>query len=190
MKGCVYYTKCADMPHLFKIGRTVNEHHRLREANAHDTFKPPSGFEFGMVVRVEDMCAVERDLHARFADKRRLNIHGNRTEFFAVDEADVMAAFSEIIGDRVDLSTLNPKAESEDSTRTRALLYAAIDSRQRCTYFIDNPKLEGSKCYARYEIYKGATTLDESLALGTFEDIVYDYNAGFLTLLPPPHEWL
>ena len=190
MKGCVYYTRCADMPHLIKIGRTVNEHQRLREANSHDTFKPPSGYMFGRVIRVDDMCAVESAMHARFADKRRLNIHGNRTEFFAVAEADVLVAFDEVIGERIDLAVLNPTAESEEATRIRELLYAAIDDAQRCVYLPDNPKLPGSKCHARYDIYKIATTLDQSLKLGTFEDIVYDYNAGFLTLLPPPDEWL
>jgi hypothetical protein len=178
------------MPHLFKIGRTLNEHQRLREANSHDTFKPPSGFEFGMVLRVLDMCAVETALHARFADKRRLNVHGNRTEFFAVPEADVIAAFSDIDGERVDLATLNPTAETKDAACTRKLLHEAVAAAHRCSYRLDNPKHPGTKCHARYEIYKGATTLDESLALGTFEDIVYDYTAGFLTLLPPPSEWL
>jgi len=178
------------MPHLIKIGRTVNEHHRLQEANSQDTFKPPSGYAFGMVIRVDDMCAVELALHTRFAEKRRLNVQGNRTEFFELAEPVVLLAFAEILGERVDLSTLNPKAEKEQNLRIRKLLYDAIDSKQRCVYFSDNPKLLGSKCHARYDIYKVATTLDQSLDLGSFEDIVYDYNAGFLTLLPPPDQWL
>ena len=185
MNGFVYYATCSDMPHLIKIGRTIDKHQRLREANSHDTFKPPSGYKFGMVLEVTDMCAVEKSLHAMFSSMRRLNVHGNKTEFFAVSEIDVIDAFIEIEGDIVDISSLNPIAESEENTRIREFLRNAISDKKPCEYQVENPKRFGSKSHLRYEIYKVATTLDQSLALGTFEDIVFDYNSKFFTIVPP-----
>lgn len=190
MNGCVYYCTCEDMPYLIKIGRTVNIHERLRKANTHDTFKPPSGYMFGMVVRVDDPQAVEASLHAQFADKRLVNFHGNRTEFFAVSEGDVHNAFTNLVGERVDLSTLNPNAESEENAKTRLFLSNAIKNKEYCVYTFENPKTPGTKCHSRYDKYKHSRRLDEVLQFGTLEDIVYDYHAGFLTILPEPCFWL
>lgn len=194
MAGCVYYMTCGDMPHLIKIGRTVCAKQRLREANSHDTFKPPSGYVFGGVVRVEDMIQAESDLHEKFALMRLKNPHGNSTEFFKIDEEPVRLAFADLEGERVDLAEFSPTAESEESARVREMLRRAVDARAACAYDQVNPKHVGTKCHARYELYKGAETMDRALELGTFEDIVYDHTAGFLTLLdveiPPPHEWL
>ena len=190
MEGCVYYCTCEDMPHLIKIGRTVNIHERIRKANSHDTFKPPSGYTFGMVVRVDDACAVENTLHAEFADDRRVNFHGNLTEFFAISEIDVQNAFATIVGERVDLSTLNPKAESDENAKTRLFLMNAIKNKEYCVYSFENPKSPGTKCHSRYEKYKHSRRIDQTLQFGTFEDIVYDYHAGFLTILPEPCHWI
>ena len=191
--GFVYYMVCSDMPHLMKIGRTVSARHRLREANSHDTFKPPSGFVYGEVVRVEDMGETENGLHTKFAHCRVKNSQGNSSEFFKMEEEEVRAAFAELIGEREDLSKLSQTAESEETARVRELLRSAVETCEPCLYVQPNPKHAGTKCHARYELYKSAVTMDDALALGTFEDLVYDYDAGFLTLvpeIPPPSEWL
>ena len=192
MAGCVYYMTCGDMPHLIKIGRTVCAQHRLREANSHDTFKPPSGYVFGGVVRVEDMVQTENDLHEKFALLRLKNPHGNSTEFFKIDAEAVQLAFADLKGERVDLAEFSQTAESEETARVRERLRRAVDACEPCAYDQDNPKHAGTKCHARYELYKGAATMNLALELGTFEDIVYDFAAGFLTLLelPSPNEWL
>lgn len=182
MKGCVYYMTCADMAHLIKIGYSASERFRLREANSQDTFKPPSGFRYGCVIHVANMQQVELWLHRRFAHCRRTNVHGNKTEFFEIDEESVRIAFSEIDGERVDLTTLDPLAESIEAARIRELLHFAVNSCSPCKYKMENPKCSGSKCYLRYEQYKVATTMDQALRLGTFEDIVFDYNSNFLTI--------
>lgn len=190
MAGNVYYMTCADMPHLIKIGFTVNEHLRLREANSHDTFKPPSGFLFGEVVRVANMRLVEHSLHVRFAEHRLKNPHGNSTEFFKINEQAVRDAFAEVEGERVDLSTLSQIAESLELARIRLLLRSAIDGCRPCVYQEPNPKHAGTKCHTRYETYKTAKTMDAALALGTFEDIVYDFTASYLTFtMLPSSEW-
>ena len=182
---CVYYLTNDAMPTLIKIGRTVNPHDRLRAANTHDTFKPPGKYKFGMVVRVHDNHAVEAHLHAHFADKRRVN-----SEFFEVDENDVQNMFNTIGGETMDVNEFNLNAASEERVKTRMFLKAAIKTKQYCVYTPQNPKRPGTKSHARYEQYKSSKTLDESLWFGTFEDIVYDYHAGFLTILPEPCHWL
>lgn len=44
-----------------------------------------------------------------------------------------------------------------------------------------NPKVKGTKVYARYEQYKKATTTQEALSLGAKpEDLAYDLRNGFI----------
>ena len=170
--GYVYCMVCRDMPHLFKIGRTMNAYQRMCEANSHDTFKPPSGYYFVHLVRVADMVAAEAALHALFASYRRKNAHGNPSEFFEADEESVRAAFAAVEGERVSIN-----AEVDRNTHVRKLLRDAVQVHQPCAYRQPNPKHPGTKCHARYERYKAAVTVDEALKLGTFEDLVYDYVA-------------
>ena len=173
-KGYVYCMACRDLPHLFKIGRTMNAYQRLCEANSHDTFKPPSGYYFLHLVRVADMVAAEAALHRAFANYRRKNPHGNASEFFQIDEASVNLEFASVDGDRVTVTT-----EVNKTAETRQLLRTAVKTQRPCSYLQFNPKHPGTKCHARYERYKAAVTVDEALKLGTFEDLVYDYVAGF-----------
>ena len=125
MKGFVYCMVCPDMPHLFKIGRTVSAYQRMREANSHDTFKPPGGYTFLHVVLVPDMVATEAALHAQFAAVRRKNPQGHASEFFAADAESVGLAFAAVVGDRLDVSGMSQAAESAENAQTRLLLRAA-----------------------------------------------------------------
>jgi len=69
------------------------------------------------------------------------------------------------------------KANRKDKVSPRRIL-----RRKRCCY-VPNPKTNGSKSYARYEKYMVAETLDQVQFLGgKWEDIVYDYMAGFVQL--------
>ena len=181
----VYYMTNPSMPTKIKIGRTVNPHDRLRAANSHDTFKPPERYVFGMVVRVHDDHAAEALLHAHFADKRCVN-----SEFFEVTEIEVQNMFNTIGGEIMDVNEINRNVDSEERVKTRVLLKNAIKTKQYCNYTCQNPKRPGTKCHARYEQYKHSTSLDQSLWFGTFQDIVYDYQAGFLKILPEPSQLL
>jgi hypothetical protein len=173
-QGYVYAFVSADMPHLVKIGRTINLIQRLREANHHDTYKPPSGFTCLIALQVDDMYRWEHELHHQFAGCRRKNANNHSSEFFQVDPLQVLTAFSRVPG--------IPAVHSAPQVNVREILHRAVKMNQSCAYRLNNPKNPGSKCHARYERYKGATTMAEALSLGTFEDIVYDYNAGFLKL--------
>ena len=58
----------------------------------------------------------------------------------------------------------------------------------------NNPKREGSKPYARYELYKAATTRREFLGFGGLpRDFNADFRAGYVSFHPPSHadeaEW-
>jgi len=182
MKGYVYLMKCADMPALHKIGLSVSAFHRLRQANSPDTFRPPAGYTYAAVLRVDDMREVERHLHDQFGAFRQPRANGKLSEFFAVDELTLLIALAGLDGDFIPLSSFNTAAEAEERRAIRAMLRDAIWTCRNCTYGQENPKHVGTKSYTRYDAYKGATTLDESLRLGTFEDIVYDYFAGFFHL--------
>jgi hypothetical protein len=174
--GYIYAFVSADMPHLVKIGRTVNLTQRFKEANNHDTYKPPTGYTCLTALYVEDMFQSEADLHRLFAPLRRKNVHNHSTEFFEVDCEKVRFAFSQFKGTPVE-----PVLENE-TKNVRELLRTAVKANQPCVYRLNNPKHPGTKCHARYERYKHALSMNEAYKLGTFEDILYDYNAGFLVL--------
>ncbi len=173
-QGYVYAFVSADMPHLVKIGRTANLVQRLREANNHDTYKPPSGFTCLIALQVDDMYRWEHELHQHFAGCRRKNANNHSSEFFQVDPTQVLNAFSRVPG--------TPAAHSAPQVNIREILHTAVKMNAPCAYRLTNPKNTGTKCHARYERYKTAVSMKEALELGTFEDIVYDYTAGFLHL--------
>ena len=52
---------------------------------------------------------------------------------------------------------------------------------------VANPKTAGTRCFDRYEAYKGSINLNDALAQGARSaDFRHDLDHGFLTLLAPP----
>ena len=179
----IYAMRCRDMPHLIKIGITNVPHHRLKTANGHDTYKPPSGYEYMQLVRVANSLYWENVMKDRFRNQRRKNANGNWTEFFEIDRVHMEDAFSVIEGKRMDVGEFDKGAEREEMRRLRRSLAKANAARTPCRYILPNPKTAGSKSYARYEKYSAAITVDQIVPLGgKWEDVVYDYCAGFLSL--------
>ena len=65
-----------------------------------------------------------------------------------------------------------------------ALLTSLLD--EPCAVSATNPKTEGTKIFARYEAYKGATKLREVLALGgTRDDVYQDVTRGAVAVADP-----
>lgn len=69
-----------------------------------------------------------------------------------------------------------------------------IDYDASIRFVQNNPKREGSKPYARYELYKAATTRREFLDFGGLpRDFNADFRAGYVSFHPPSHadetEW-
>ena len=63
-KGFLYVFSNESMPGLFKVGMTMrNIQERLREANKHDTFKPPTPYKFEFGVCVNEPRKKETILH-------------------------------------------------------------------------------------------------------------------------------
>jgi len=183
MPDHIYYMVCRDMPHLLKIGITTAPHHRLRAANKHDTYLPPSGYVYGRVLRVQNSLACENYLKWFFNEKRCRNAQGNCSEFFKVTAEEVNVEFDKFNGEEVDVATFDQAAEKKEMAEIRAFLKECLNFKTECFYLVPNPKTVGSKCFARFERYKSATTLNEALALGSSkEDMVYDFVAGYLHL--------
>jgi hypothetical protein len=182
IKHFIYAMLCADMPHLIKIGITDCPHQRLKQANSHNTYKPPSGYVYWQLIQVEDSLHYENMMKRKFDYCRRKNPNGNWSEFFELKTEDLVQAFSEIEGERIDVANFDKAAEKKEMVRVRKLLKDAIENKTACLY-INNPKTPGSKCFERYEKYKTAATIDQVQVLGgSYEDIVYDYVAGFFKL--------
>jgi len=181
----IYYMVCKDMPHLVKIGITTVPHHRLKAANKHDTYLPPSGYVYGRVLRVADSLAHENRLKDIFRERRRRNPQGNPCEFFELTVEEVEREFSAIPGEPLDVAQFDQAAEKKEMALVRRFLAGRIEAKAPCTYPAVNPKTRGSKCYERFQNYMTASSLDQALLLGsTREDVVYDYLAGFLKLVP------
>lgn len=179
----LYYMLCADMPHLVKIGITVAPYHRLKEANKHHTYLPPSGYVYGRLVRVNNALFYETQLKHVFSEHRQKNPQGNCSEFFKLNREVVDVEFNNVPGIEVDIHQFDKAAEKKEMGLLRAYLKRSVAENKPCHY-CENPKQPGTKCHARYEAYKVALDLKSALELGsTKEDIVYDYMAGFLTIL-------
>lgn len=170
------------MPHLVKIGITTAPHHRLKAANKHNTYLPPSGYTYGRVLRVADSLSHENRLKGLLCEKRRKNPLGNASEFFEMSLDEVEQVFAEIPGEVLDIRQFDPAAEKKEMAQIRTFLKRQIEAKAACAYIKCNPKTKGSKCYDRFQNYMTSETVDQALLRGARrEDIVYDYLAGFLT---------
>ena len=179
----LYYMLCTDMPHLVKIGITVAPYHRLKEANKQHTYLPPSGYVYGRLLRVDNALFYENQMKHVFSEQRQKNPHGNCSEFFKITKETVDAEFNTVPGREVDIRHFDKAAEKKEMAVLRAFLKKCVVENNPC-FYCENPKLAGTKCHARYESYKVAKDLKTALQLGsTKEDVVYDYLAGFLTIL-------
>lgn len=178
----LYAMTCEDMPHLKKIGITNVPYHRLKSANSHDTYKPPSGFEYAWLLRVECSRTLENHLKETWRHRRRKNPNGNWSEFFVMTTEEMNEVFSTLEGERTDVTQFDKGMEKEEMRKLRDFLTKAVQAHAPCAY-TSNPKTVGSKSHARYEKYAEAKTLDQVQPLGgKWEDIVYDYMAGFVRL--------
>jgi hypothetical protein len=79
------------MPGIVKIGATKRDPSDLREANAHEAWRPPHPYELECAVRFVDALAVESAVHARLAARR---VNGRR-DFIRVAPDEVMSLLCE-----------------------------------------------------------------------------------------------
>ena len=181
----IYAMVCDDMPHLVKIGITDFPYERLKEANKHNTYKPPSGYTYWYLIKVDNSLAYENSMKERFKTQRRKNPNNNCSEFFEIDLRDLEEAFKSIVGERIDVDKFEKKAEKKETIQLRKYIAQCVKNATPCSFLVDNPKKQNTDCFERYEKYKTATSLDQVQALGgIYEDIVHDYKKKFLTLMP------
>lgn len=91
----IYCFENASMPGIYKIGKTIRTpEQRLSEANAPNTFKPPTPYTLTMAKRVRCSTTSEADIHKILS---KFRVVSNR-EFFNTDYATVKQAFKKIRG--------------------------------------------------------------------------------------------
>jgi hypothetical protein len=114
--GWVYALVTPSMSGIVKFGATERDpEERLREANAHDTWRPPEPYVIAASAEVGDPFAVERGIHAILAT-RRIN---PRREFFRFTTEDARALIALI--PRVTRETHDPR-ELEDVDMSAAII--------------------------------------------------------------------
>lgn len=96
-KGYIYCMSNASMPGIMKVGMTMRTpDERLKEANKHDTFKPPTPYHIDFAKYVTNPPFKEKVLHdllARYTE--RIN---PQREFFHVSSVEVKRFFDLIDG--------------------------------------------------------------------------------------------
>jgi hypothetical protein len=96
-KGYIYCMSNSSMPGIMKIGMTMRTpEERLREANKHDTFKPPTLYQIDFAKQVWNPKTKESILHdllTRYTE--RIN---PQREFFRVSSAEVYHFFQLVDG--------------------------------------------------------------------------------------------
>ena len=81
--GWVYCMTNSSMPNIVKIGFTNDLDRRLKEANAHDTFRPPQPYKYEFAKLVLDHTEKEKKLHIILGNNR-IN---PRKEFFTTESS-------------------------------------------------------------------------------------------------------
>jgi hypothetical protein len=119
-EGYIYCISNSSMPNILKIGMT--ERHvetRLKEANASDTWRPPTPFKIEFAKKVSNVKDKEKTLHAlleKYTD--RVN---PRREYFRVSIEEVRKFFDLMDGEywvdseNVDIDTLSEASDPKSS---------------------------------------------------------------------------
>ena len=96
--GWVYCMTNSSMPNVVKIGFTNDLDRRLKEANAHDTFRPPQPYKYEFAKLVLDHTVKEKKLHI-ILDNKRIN---PRKEFFAESSVEKIRQLFDLIDGEYD----------------------------------------------------------------------------------------
>ena len=96
--GYIYCFSNVSMPGLLKIGMTTRVlKDRLNEANASNTWKPPTPYKIEFAKKVKNPCEKEKTLHILLEQYTiRVNL---RREFFDVSKEEVLKFFDLMDGD-------------------------------------------------------------------------------------------
>lgn len=94
--GYLYCMSNAAMPEMYKVGYTERDPtERLKEANQHDTWRPPCPYVIEFAKWVTDVKEKEKTLHKVLAETRV----SERQEFFRLELSQIKLLFSLTDGD-------------------------------------------------------------------------------------------
>jgi len=106
-EGYIYCFTNESMPGILKIGMTERTpEKRLNEANEHDTWRPPTPYNFELAKKVSDAYSKEKKLH-KLLEKYTYRIHPRR-EFFRASVEDVSLFFDLMDGEDLNITCVNP----------------------------------------------------------------------------------
>jgi hypothetical protein len=116
-EGYIYCFSNASMPGILKVGMTERTPEvRLREANASDTWRPPTPYKIDFAKKVSNPCQKEKTLHTlleQYTDR----IHPRR-EFFSVSKEEVQKFFDLMDGEMwVETSEQDDAEEEEEEEK-------------------------------------------------------------------------
>ena len=113
--GYIYCFSSRSMPGIYKIGMTTRTpEDRLKDANASNTWKPPTPYNIEMSVKVTHAYIKEQALH-KLLEHYGKRIHPRR-EFFSISIHEVKMFFLLLNGD-IELSTV-PYIHNYDGEHT------------------------------------------------------------------------
>jgi hypothetical protein len=132
-EGYLYVFSNESMPGIMKIGMTERTPEaRLAEANASDTFKPPTPYKLEIAKKVTQALAKERILHAILADRR---VNPSR-EFFRMTTGEVCLYFMLMDGEIWQKSQEQPRPpeqeEGDSDEGANGDFYMACRDMTRC----------------------------------------------------------
>jgi len=143
-EGYIYCLSNASMPGILKVGMTERTPEiRLKEANASDTWRPPTPYKIEFAKKVINAIGKEKTLHTlleHYTD--RIN---PRREFFRVSPEEVCKFFDLLDGELwTETRELEDEDEDEDDnsdTATRPKTYVSKGCRDMTKCFTDGQRI-------------------------------------------------
>ncbi len=149
MNKFVYVLSNESMPGIYKIGKTINIHTRLREL---DSTQTPTPFKVELLFEFDDHDYAEKMMHKIF---NNLRIRANR-EFFKVDLASLEEVLKMLKGKSVDFEDLT-NIKNNNYIKAPNIAISIEEYKQKQKIGIEKAKQEGK--------YKGREGLSQDKIL-------------------------
>jgi hypothetical protein len=139
--GYMYCISNSAMPGLYKVGFTTRDpEERLKEANSHDTWKPPCPYVIEFARSVSDVREKERTSHRILADFRV----SERQEFFRHDISRIRLMFELMDGEWWNNMPPRPRSNPANEDNDNASIISASSRATRKLlrdYLVDSQKI-------------------------------------------------
>jgi hypothetical protein len=175
-EGYIYCFSNISMPGILKIGMTERTPEiRLREANASDTWRPPTPYKIEFAKKVKNAIEKEKTLHI-LLEQYTFRINPRR-EFFNVSIEEVLKFFDLMDGEIWNNIKNNENNNDNDNDNYEDEIENNID----CSYEFKNSNIKGcrdmKKCFTDGQLIKHTIGINKTW-IGTYNSksngILYD----------------